>query len=157
MRASPKRVSEVSELVLNGWCILLHHGSYRGMRDSVHALWAAEWGSNLEANAKWWTFSKFSLGNHLFDPMVSYYHISMVQPHWHPGWGVGSFMVLGWSADSSNLSLAYLLKAKTFDWNYLWVPCHATLQVCGSRGRWTKPVNERLLVTWIAKNCRPIA
>lgn len=60
----------------------------------------------------------------------------------------------------SSTSLAYHLKAKHPAEITSTGPRQSTLQECGTRGRITKPVSEKLtnsLVTWIVKNCRPVS
>lgn len=59
----------------------------------------------------------------------------------------------------SNSSLAYHLRAKHPTETTSTGPRQATLQECATRGRISKPVSDKLtnsLVTWIAKNCRPV-
>ena len=60
----------------------------------------------------------------------------------------------------SNTSLAYHLKAKYPAEMTSMAPRQSTLQECGTSGRITKPVSEKLtdsLVTRIVKNCRPVS
>nr|XP_033938920.1 zinc finger BED domain-containing protein 1-like [Pseudochaenichthys georgianus] len=60
----------------------------------------------------------------------------------------------------SSTSLAYHLKAKHPAKITSTGPRQSTLQECGTHGRITKPVSEKLtnsLVTWIVKNCRPVS